>query len=327
MTSTSTGITTGTNRGGCGAAVTWLAAAAVLAWSSVCTAGVVNPSFETYYMGTPYPRPLPSGWWPTDHSSFNSKCNNLWSTDGALSVGLYNLVNKPISPGNGEELSQFVDLTGIAGIVFDVQLAPNPSGVFAHFAAEFLVDGVTLWSRTQGGVYLNQQVNVANLAGVHNIALRITALDSGPFDLAYWTQWDHIRLVEGPTTIPANVVLEPGTLNRGSNGKWITCYIELEAGGDPREIDGATVTLGDSVPAWMGDEGWAAPAANYENVCDFDDDGVEERMVKFDRAAAEALVQPPEATVTVKGRMFGGRPFEGAAVIRVIDGGKGPKGK
>lgn len=324
--STSTGITTGRKqRSGCGAAAACLAVAMVLAGPSVCAAGVLNPSFEASYIGTPYPRQLPSNWWHADHPSFNSKCTDQWTTDGSLSAGLYSLANKPINPGNFESFYQFVDLTGIGSIVFDVRLAANPAGVFEHFQAVLLVDGVPLWTQTQGGVHLGQRVNVQNMAGGHRLEMRIVALEGGAFPLTYWAQWDNIRLVEGPKTIQADIVLNPNTLNLDSNGQWITCYIELETGFAPDGIDGASVTLGDSVPAWMGDQGWATPEANYANLSDFDDDGVNERMVKFDRSAVQALVQPPEATVTVKGKMFGGRPFEGAGTIRVI--GKGPKGK
>jgi len=44
-------------------------------------------------------------------------------------------------------------------------------------------------------------------------------------------------------------------------------------------------------------------------------------MVKFERAAVQAIVQAPQATMTVKGRLAGGTPFEGTAVIRVLDKG------
>jgi hypothetical protein len=329
MTSTSTGIMSGMKRDGCGIAVPWLAVAIVLAWASVCAAGVMNPSFETYYLGTPYPRQLPSSWWHTDHPSFNSKCTSQWSTESDLSAGLYSLVNKPINPGNFEGFHQFVNLTGIGSIVFDVRLVAYPSGKFEHFKAVLLVDGDPVWSQTQDGAYLNQQVNVGNKAGYHRVEMGITALDGGAFPLAYWTQWDNIRLVEGAEPIKASIVLDPNALNLSSNGRWITCYIELEPGYNPHDIDGGSVKLGDSVTAYIVEDGpgWAAAGNNYENVSDFDDDDVDERMVKFDRSQVQALVgDTPEAILTVKGNMVGGAAFEGTGVIRVIDKG-GPSAK
>jgi hypothetical protein len=153
------------------------------------------------------------------------------------------------------------------------------------------------------------------------------------------TQWDNIRLIEGQPTIPAIVDLDPSTLNPASNGNWITCYIELgkDESGKPYDvsaIDGASVTLScgdtDIHACTTGDQGWATAAANAANVADFDGDGILERMVKFDRAAVQALVQPPEpTTVSIQGKLTNGALtngiltngilLEGKAVIRVLD--------
>jgi hypothetical protein len=321
MNDTGTGMMTGVQRRGYGAAVAWLALTILLAGSSVCTAAILNPSFETYYMGLPYPRQLPQSWYHSDHPSFNSKCTNLWSTDGSLSAGLCNLVGKPISAGNSESFYQILDLTGMGAITFDVRLAAYPTGAFEHFQAQFLVDNVPVWSRTQGGEHLNQQVKIGKMSGWHRIEMRITALDSGQFDLAYWSQWDNLRLVEGPAAIEAKIDFDPDTLNLASNGQWITAYIELGDGYDPNSIDGPTVKLEE-----IGEQGWAISPGNGVNTLDYDGDGVVERMVKFDRSAVQAVVAPPQATLTVTGMLNDGTPFAGAGVIRVV-GGKAAKGK
>lgn len=336
----------------------------LLMGSGAAAAEILNPSFETtfYVVGKGL---LPVSWQREgDTSSFNAYCSSSsslpssWKTDGAMSAGVFSLKDRPVSPGRYLSFFQdYVDLTGIATIKFDVRLSVLPftyTGPFEHFEASFLVDGVPLWRQTVGGLYLDQEVSVAGLGAGrvvdgwvipgHKIEMRITALDSGTFNAAYWTQWDNLRLIEGQPTIPAVVTLEPGTLNPASNGKWITCYIELgqdEAGRayDVSAIDGASVTLTcgetDIHACTTGDQGWATAAANEENVADFDGDGVLERMVKFDRAAVQALVQPPEpATVSIQGRLVGGKPangalsssapttgivLEGKAVIRVLD--------
>jgi hypothetical protein len=74
------------------------------------------------------------------------------------------------------------------------------------------------------------------------------ALEAGASNVAYGTLWDNVRLVEGPATMPAVIDLDPGTLNLGSNGRWVTCYLELDEGYDVAQIDGATVRL-DGIPA------------------------------------------------------------------------------
>jgi hypothetical protein len=312
----------------------------LLMWSGVCVAQVVNPSFEAIRSVTPWPRYLPQGWWPRDSLlSFNSGSTSQWSTEGRLSVELLSRINRPINRGDYQGLYQEqVDLTGIGAIKFDIRMTAGSAGAFQHFEASFLVDNVPLWRQNTAGVYLDQEVNVAGMAGWHRIEMRNTAVDTGTFSLSYSTQWDNVRLIEGQLTIPAVVDLDPGTLstasngtstqspasngtgalNPASNGNWITCHIELEEPYDVNAIDGASVTLND-IPAYMGKQGWATPQATVENVADYDGDGILERMVKFDRAAVQAIVQSPETAVTIKGKLTGGPLFEGKAVIRVLD--------
>lgn len=325
---TGTRVVASAGRRGDRAGIGCLIAMLALAGAGVCPADILNPSFETTYAGLPWPRPLPEVWGRTrtDHPSFNSYCTNLWRTDGALSAGLFNRIGATVSRGNYQSFGQWVDLTGISGIEFDVRLVALPAGEFANFEASLVasvpyligVPPVVLWRQTVGGVYLNQRADVPNLSGWYVLEIRNTALVGGAFGTAYWTQWDNLRLVEGPTTIPVTARLEPGTLNLASAGKWVTCYLKLGEGGDVGTIDGATVTLND-IPAYLGEPGWATPQANDENVADFEGDGILERMVKFERAAVQAVVQPPEATMTIKGRLTDGTPFEGTAVLRVLD--------
>ncbi len=307
------------------AAAGWLAVGLVLVVSNVCAAAIANPSFEVL-RGSPT-RWLPQSWSNWDHASFYSLCTSQWATDGIRSAWMYSRIGKTFQPGNYQSFDQLVDLTGIAAIVFDVKLMAQPSAyTFEHFEAQFLVDGTPLWTQREGGVYLNQQAKVAGMASYHRIEIRLQALENGRYDkTAYWSLWDNLRLIERQP-IKATIALDPDTLNRASNGRWITGYIELEPGYDPATIDGASVELAD-VPAYMGEQGWATPESNAENTADYDGDGVVERMVKFDRGTIQALPLPPEATLKVTGGLTDadGTLFEGTGVIHIID--KGPKGK
>jgi len=227
-------------------------------------------------------------------------------------------INKVINPGDYESFYQYVDLTGIGAIKFDVRLGAQPSGAFEHVEAAFLVDGAVLWTRNVAGVYLDQQVNVAALTGYHCVEMRNMAVDGGTFTMAYWTQWDNLRLIEKPKTVPAVITLDPDTLYLHCPGKWIVCYIELPAEYDVNNIDEATVTLQD-IPAYLGNEGWGKPSCNKSKVVDHDHNGLKERIVRFDMDAVQALVQPPEAIVTVKGNLADKTPFEGSATVKVVD--------
>jgi hypothetical protein len=113
------------------------------------------------------------------------------------------------------------------------------------------------------------------------------------------------------TPIPANLLIQPDTLNLKSGGKWITAYIMLPEGLDVADIDIATVEL-DGIPAVRGN--------------------VEEEvilMIKFEREAVAALIAasnpklPADVTLTVTG-LVGGVPFEGSDTIKAISPGKTP---
>ena len=314
-----TGVLTAVRRRESRAALGGAAILILLMGPAVQAAEVLNPSFETTYMGTPFPRTLPQNWYHVDHASFNSHCNNSWSTDGIMSVALLSRMNKAVNPGDYQNFYQYVDLTGIGAIKFDVRLQALPSGAFEHFEAEFLVDGVALWTQNTAGLYLDQQVNVSAMTGYHCIEIRNTAVESGTFaQAAYWTQWDNLRLIERPKVVPATITLDPGTLYLHCPGKWLVCYIELPAGYDVNNIDEATVTLQD-IPAYQGKEGWGKPSCNKSKIVDHDGNGLEERIVRFDLEAVQAIVQPPEAILTVKGNLTDKTPFEGAATIKVVD--------
>lgn len=290
-----------------------------LLWSGVCPAQIWNPSFEEIYESMPWPRFMPSGWKSVENLSFYSYSTDIWSTDGDLSACLHSLEGKSFFKGQCQSLRQNVNLTDMSFIAFDVVLGGNPD---SRFMALFLVDGVPLWSETVEGEYLNQQVDVSGLAYYHRIELRIMAIEDGFSSESCWTLWDNVRFVDGSTTIEAVIDLDSDTLNLGSRGKWVTCYIELPEGYDVAEIDGATVTLEDiaayiSNGRWGG--GWARAEAREGNLVDHDGDGVPERMVRFERAAVQEIVQPPETTITVSGRLVDGTLFEGMTTIRVID--------
>ncbi len=108
--------------------------------------------------------------------------------------------------------------------------------------------------------------------------------------------------------LTATINFDPDTLNLGSNGTWVTVYIELPTGYDPRNIDAATVLLQDVIPAVLHPVGYG----------DEDKDGIPDLMVKFKRSEVEAILPVGnQVVVRVKG-MVGSIPFEGIDIIRVI---------
>lgn len=121
--------------------------------------------------------------------------------------------------------------------------------------------------------------------------------------------------------IPATVEIKPEALNLRSKDKWITAFIELPEGYDVSDINVPTILLNDTVPVDP-----SAPTA----IGDYDDDGVPDLMVKFDRAEGTsyilANVNMPElieerfmtVTLTITGYLNDGTLFQGSDTIKII---------
>ncbi len=122
-----------------------------------------------------------------------------------------------------------------------------------------------------------------------------------------------LSLAPVPPTIEATVDIDPDTLNLKSQGKWITCYIELPEGYDVHNIDVSTIMLNDQVPAEPRPCG----------IGDYDGDGTADLMVKFNRSAVEGILEVrDEVQIRVTGDLADGTLFQGTDTIRVIDKGR-----
>ena len=158
-----------------------------------------------------------------------------------------------------------------------------------------------------------------------------------PFALSFdrgqtWTNYDPaayggpsgdcIEDLPPASTVAAEIDFDPDTLNLESKGRWVTVYIELPAGYDPRDIDPASVRLNDTLaPVLDPKYGFVSGTSGY--ITDHDGDGMQERMVKFDRAAVIALLPPGTYPIRIAGRLVGGAEFTGLSdSIRVA--GSGP---
>jgi len=307
-----------------------------LLWSGVCAAQILNPGFEEIYPSTPWD--LPSDWDPTGSSSFYcySANSSFWQADGYLSAYVGSIGGIDIAEGEFGGFSQYwppVDLTDVDGIIFDVMLLASDDGGWGPFEASLIVTSLTDWTsatvwRMSGeGLYLDQIADVSAFTGPCMIELRLTATASGRYNAEYMSFWDNFGFCDLPTSLAADITLEPDPLVLGfqcnwwNQGRWVTCYIEPVEGFDATEIDGSTVCL-NGVQAYTGWEWWARPAANRMNLTDRDRDGIPERVVRFARADIEAIVEGPETPVMVYGLLLDGTAFQGTAVIHVIN--KGP---
>ncbi|MDH5685973.1 MAG: Ig-like domain-containing protein, partial [Hadesarchaea archaeon] len=115
--------------------------------------------------------------------------------------------------------------------------------------------------------------------------------------------------------IPAEINIDPDTLNLKSQGRWITTYIELPGVYDLASIDLATITLEGVVPA----------EPHPTEMGDHDDDGIPDLLIKFDRSAVQSLVSVGEVELVIAGKWHAVL-FKGRDTIRVIEPGRGQRG-
>ena len=104
------------------------------------------------------------------------------------------------------------------------------------------------------------------------------------------------------------VDFDPDTLNLKSKGKFATVYIELPVDFDASEIDVFSLELNELVP----------PLPKPVEIGDYDSDGINDLMVKFDREELIEVLEPGEQIIDLTGRLWDGRPIAGFDFIRVI---------
>ncbi len=117
---------------------------------------------------------------------------------------------------------------------------------------------------------------------------------------------------------PANVDCDPDTINIRSEGRWITCYLEPESDRNASEIVGATVRLDSWLAPVIDDKyGFSFDPNGY--LVDHDQDGVTERLLKFDRQLLAERLTPGEHIFLVQGEYADAGTFSvNSEAIRVI---------
>lgn len=125
--------------------------------------------------------------------------------------------------------------------------------------------------------------------------------DGTPFEGA-----DTLRIVPAPAPIRALVDVAPSVLNRSSERRFVTAYIEIP-GARLEDIQATSLTA----------NGVAATASPVE-IGDHDADGVPDLMAKFDAATVLATLADGEGVIVIAGRFRDGTIFQGTDTVRVL---------
>jgi hypothetical protein len=131
----------------------------------------------------------------------------------------------------------------------------------------------------------------------------------------YYYDWIFIRKYASPEpaaepAIEATVDLKPQMLKLKSKSKFITCHIELPEEYDLDDIDVSTIMLNGQVPA----------ESNPTEIQDYDEDGIADLMVKFNKSAVQQILEVGnEVEIIVAGELIDRTKFGGTDSIKVKD--------
>ncbi|MFB2768290.1 choice-of-anchor X domain-containing protein [Pelatocladus sp. BLCC-F211] len=121
-----------------------------------------------------------------------------------------------------------------------------------------------------------------------------------------------------PDFVVATTEFGPETINLKSQGRFVTAYIELPPPFAPANINVSSVKItaidGVSISPIKAE-------SSPTEVGDFDNDGVPDLMVKFNRSALQAVLSPGMRKITVEGSIDN-RLFVGERSVGVIQPGK-----
>jgi hypothetical protein len=125
-----------------------------------------------------------------------------------------------------------------------------------------------------------------------------------------------------PLVVTVSIDIDPDTLNLRSKGKWITAYIQLPEGYNPEDIDASTILLNGSIQPVL-DPKYSFVTNSSEYLVDHNNDGILERMLKFDRATLASFIyqrvgMQSDVPLTLTGKLADGTPFEGTDTVFVF---------
>lgn len=165
-------------------------------------------------------------------------------------------------------------------------------------------DNVTAWINSpQGQGNKTNEIIVYCVSGTRSHATSNYLETNGftkVFDMGAYSGWSAL--------ITAVIDIKPDTLNLDSEGKWVTCYIELPTPNSVNDIVVSAIIMNNVVYA----------ESKPTEIGDYDGDTVPDLMIKFDRTAVQDLLYDDEIRLCVTFGLSNGKLCGGWDSIRVI---------
>ncbi|MGB9721400.1 MAG: T9SS type A sorting domain-containing protein [bacterium] len=155
----------------------------------------------------------------------------------------------------------------------------------------------------------------ANIDQENSFKIKITALDDQ-------TQTDSTHL-SMKVTYPAEIEIKPSVLNLKSQGRWITCFVELPSNFSPSDIDLSQTYL---QYKWF----VVNPDTTHYQIGDYNNNGIPDLMLKFSRDSVIYTLgninTPCDVHLTLVTALLNEKEFTGFDSIKIIGNKSGKQG-
>jgi hypothetical protein len=220
-----------------------------------------------------------------------------------------------VDPSNGQAVYSFS---------VDIEFSYSPTGDPRGLAW----DGEHIWAGYQdAGLIKKHDINTGEIL-VEFISPSRGHQQGLAWDGQYlWCTGDnYLYRINVIKSISANACVSPETLNLKSKGKWITAYIQLPERYNPEDIDASTILLNGTIQPVL-DPKYDFVTNSSEYLVDHNNDGILERMLKFDRATLASFIyqrvgMQSDVTLTITGELLDGTLFKGTNTISVFWNGR-----
>jgi hypothetical protein len=158
---------------------------------------------------------------------------------------------------------------------------------------------------------LDEMVSLGWIDAEHRAAISLVYYVEGEEEEEYLFHHHHLHISMNPFyDILSMFDLKPETLNRKSNGRYITGYIELVEGLDVSQIEVSTVAL-------IVDGHTTVPAeADQTEVADYNGNGIPDLVLKFDRQSVLEAIDESTVEIAITGNI-NGMFFQGSDMLLV----------